>query len=200
MTDISLIPPPSEGPAEAKPEWLKNHEAVQVIVRNWQPTPNKLADRPKPRTVTKEVNGKVVIVNARGNPAWQKGMTSPNPQGRTPGIRERKAKITERLLDQAGAVIDVMLEKALEGDAAAAALVINRVLPQVKSQLEKVTFTLDADQSSSRQVQQVLAAIANGMVAPDVGKKIVEVVESLGNIRAMEDLATRIEALEAKQI
>jgi hypothetical protein len=150
--------------------------------------------------VAKEVNGKVVTVNARGNPAWQRGMPSPNPQGRPPGIRERKAKITERLLDQAGGVIDVMLEKALEGDAAAAALVINRVLPQVKSQLEKVTFTLDADASISKQVEQVIAAIAKGEVAPDVGKKIVEVVESLGNVRAMEDLAKRIEALEARRV
>jgi hypothetical protein len=175
---------------DTRPDWLKN----------FTPTPNKLADRPKPRTVIKEVNGKVITVNARGNPGWHKGMSSPNPQGRPPGIRERKAKITERLLDQAGAVIDTMLEKALAGDAAAAALVINRVLPQVKSQLEKVTFTLDADASISKQVEQVLTAVSQGEVAPDVGKKIIETIQSLANVRATEELAKRIEALEAKQI
>lgn len=172
-------------------------ERMDEIMRSFKPTPNKLADRATPRTATKVVHGKVVTVNARGNPRWQKGMQSPNPHGRPAGIRERKAKITEKLLDQAGCVIDVMLEKALQGDAASAALVLNRVLPQVKSQLEKVTFILDADASTSKQVEQVLTAIAAGDVAPDVGKKIVEVVSALANIRATEDLSKRIEALEA---
>jgi hypothetical protein len=125
-------------------------------------------------------------------------MPSPNPSGRPPGIRERKAKITEKLLDEAGAVMDVMVQKALEGDAAAAALVVNRVLPSVKSQLEKVQFTLDADQPVSRQVEQVLSAISKGEVAPDVGKKIIEAVESLANVRAIEELEARIIALEGK--
>lgn len=199
MSENSILPPPDSSPAEDKPDWLKAQERVREIMRSFKPTPNKIADRPKPRTVVKEVNGKIVTVNARGNPEWSKGMPSPNPQGRPAGIRERKAKITEKLLDQAGAVIDAMLRKALEGDASAAALVINRVLPQVKSQLEKVTFTLDADASISRQVEQVLVAISKGEVAPDVGKKIIETIQSLANVRAVEELSLRIEALEDRQ-
>ncbi len=135
-----------------------------------------------------------------GNPKWVKGMKSPNPAGRPPGIKERKAKIHERMLDQAGAVIDVMLQKALEGDSAAAALVVNRVLPVLRPQSEKVSFTLDVDQPISRQVEQVLAAVAKGDVAPDVGKKIVETVQALGNVRTIEDLEQRIAALEGKRI
>ncbi|NQW52872.1 MAG: hypothetical protein HQ465_16670 [Rhodospirillales bacterium] len=104
------------------------------------------------------------------------------------------------MLDQAGAVIDVMLQKALEGDSAAAALVVNRVLPSLRPQSEKVHFTLDVDQPISKQVEQVLSAIAKGDVAPDVGKKITEVVQALGNIRTIEDLEQRITMLEAKQI
>lgn len=142
----------------------------------------------------------VDVANRPGRVQWVKGMPSPNPKGRPPGIRERKAKITEKLLDEAGAVMDVMVLKALEGDAAAAALVVNRVLPSVKSQLEKVQFVLDADQPASRQVEQVLIAISKGEVAPDVGKKIIEAVQALANVRAVEELEQRIAALEGKGI
>lgn len=138
----------------------------------------------------------VSVTTGLGNKHWFKGMKSPNPKGRPPGIAERKAKITERMLDEAGAVIDVMLAKALEGDAAAASLVVNRILPVLRPQSEKVTFVLDVDKPASHQVGQVLAAVAKGEVAPDVGQRIVAVVQSLSNVRAIEDLEERIRTLE----
>lgn len=160
------------------------------------PDVGQAVDAALPEPTTTEVT---VDRGGPGNPAWQKGMRSPNPAGRPPAIRERKAKIHERMLDEAGAVIDVMLQKALEGDASAAALVVNRVLPVLRPQSEKVTFTLHVDQPVSRQVEQVLAAVAKGEVAPDVGKRIVEMVQALSNVRVIEDLEQRIVALEGKQ-
>jgi len=171
--------------ADSKPEWLRNQEAAAAVIARCN------AER-----ATKEV----VVNTGQGNPRWTPGMKSPNPAGRPPSIAQRKAKVHERMLDQAGAVIDVMLQKALEGDSAAAALVVNRVLPSLRPQSEKVHFTLDVDQPISKQVEQVLSAIAKGDVAPDVGKKITEVVQALGNIRTIEDLEQRITMLEAKQI
>ncbi|SEP49923.1 hypothetical protein SAMN02990966_07455 [Rhodospirillales bacterium URHD0017] len=165
-------------PDAGTPQWLQNYRAAQKT--------------PETKSIT--------VATGPGSARWVKGMPSPNPKGRPPGIRERKAKITERLLDQAGAVIDVMLEKALEGDAAAAALVVNRVLPVLRPQSEKVTFTLNADASISKQVEQVLVAISQGEVAPDVGKKIIEAVQSLANVRAVEDLEQRIMMLEARTL
>jgi hypothetical protein len=58
----------------------------------------------------------------------------------------------------------------------------------------------DADAPISKQVEQVLTAIAKGEVAPDVGKKIIKAVQALGNVRAIEDLEQRIIMLEAKAI
>jgi len=133
-----------------------------------------------------------------GNPAWHKGMPSPNPAGRPPGINMRKTRIHERMLDQAGAVIDVMLQKALEGDAGAAALVVNRVLPVLRPESQMVTFALDVDQPVSKQVEQVLAAVAKGEVAPDIGKRIVDMVQALGSVRVIEDFEQRLVALEKR--
>lgn len=69
-----------------------------------------------------------------------------------------------------------------------------------RPQSEKVNFVLNADASISKQVEQVLDAISKGEIAPDVGKKIIEAVQALGNVRAVEELERRITLLEEKQI
>lgn len=65
--------------------------------------------------------------------------------------------------------------------------------------MEKVSFDFDATAPVVRQVEQVLATIAGGGVAPDVGKPILEAVGALSVIRATEELVARLAALEAKQ-
>lgn len=170
-------------PSTEQPNWLANYQAAKAA----PPAPAQKAVTVNPHDL-------------RGNPKWQKGMPSPNPKGRPPGIKERKAKVMEALLDNVAGILDKMVAQALAGDSAAAALVVNRVLPVLRPQSEKVTFTLDADQPVSKQVEQVLSAVAKGEVAPDVGKKIVEVIASLNNVRATEDLERRIAMLEEKTI
>jgi hypothetical protein len=102
------------------------------------------------------------------------------------------------MFDDAGGIVDAMVEKALEGDTGAAGLILSRVLPALRSQAERVSFEFDATAPVARQVEQVLAAIASGAVAPDVGKQIIEAIGALSAIRATEELAARIEALEAR--
>lgn len=46
----------------------------------------------------------------------------------------------------------------------------------------------------------MLAAVAAGVLAPDVGKQIIEAVQSLSAIRATEDLEQRIIILEQRQV
>jgi len=91
----------------------------------------------------------------------------------------------------------MLVARALEGDTNAASIVLSKVLPSVKAQAEKVNFTFSSDAPISEQVAQVLDAIAAGAVAPDVGRLIIDSIKSLSDVRATEDLAARIEALEA---
>ena len=72
-----------------------------------------------------------------------------------------------------------------------------KILPSVKAQAEKVNFSFDASLPISEQVAQVLDAVAAGVVAPDVGRLIIDSIKSLSDVRATEELAARIEALEA---
>lgn len=154
-----------------KPTWLQG----------WQPAP------PKPKRMN-------------GNPAWTPGMPSPNPSGRPRGITDRKAKLTQRMLADADGIVGAMIEKALEGDTGAASLVLGRVLPMVRPQVEKVQFPFDPSLPIAQQIEAVLAAIAAGAVAPDVGKLIVDAIGTLSSARAVEELEERIITLEAKQI
>lgn len=135
-----------------------------------------------------------------GNPNWRPGMRSPNPAGRPRGIVDKRVKIAQQMLDDAQGIVGVMIEKAMEGDSAAAALVLSRVLPALRSQSEKVCFPFDASAPVGQQVEQVLAAIAEGVVAPDVGKQIIEAIGALASVRATEELEQRIVMLEAKAI
>ncbi|UZK65866.1 DUF5681 domain-containing protein [Sphingomonas sp. M1-B02] len=134
-----------------------------------------------------------------GNPAWTPGMRSPNQAGRPKGIVDKRSKLSQRMLADAEGIVSALIDKALEGDTGAASLILSRVLPSLRSQAEKVAFDFDATAPVVRQVEQVLAAIAGGVVAPDVGKQIIEAIGALSAIRATEELEARLAALEAKQ-
>jgi hypothetical protein len=106
----------------------------------------------------------------------------------------------QRMLDDAGQVVDAVIGKAKEGDTAAAGLVLSRILPALRSQSEKVSFCFDASLPISKQVEQVLQAISDGTVAADTGKLIIDAIQSLSSIRAVEDLEQRLVILEMKQV
>jgi hypothetical protein len=134
-----------------------------------------------------------------GNPNWVKGMKSPNPAGRPVGSTAQTVLI-KKMLENADGILDALIEKALEGDSGAAALILSRILPTIKAQAEKVQFPFDAAAPVSEQVEMILRAISEGHVAPDVGKHIIDAVASLASVRASEDLEARLLLLEAKRL
>jgi hypothetical protein len=158
--------------AQAKPEWLEN----------WEQDPRS------------RVPQKV------GNPNWYKGMPrSPNPKGRPAGSSKQQ-KLMQRMLDDAGEVVDAVLAKAKEGDPASVNIVLSRIMPALRSQSEKVVFDFDASLPISQQIEMVLNGIASGAVSADTGKLIIEAVQSLSAVRATEELEQRIILLEAKAL
>jgi hypothetical protein len=134
-----------------------------------------------------------------GNPNWHKGMRSPNPKGRPPG-QSKQSKLMQRMLEDAGEVVDAVMEKAKEGDPASASLVLSRILPALRSEARTVAFAFDPAAPVSEQIEAVLAAIASGDVPVDVGRQIIDAIGTLANVRATEELEQRIILLEAKQV
>ena len=136
-------------------------------------------------------------VRGAGNPSWVPGGPSPNPKGRPAGLPDKRLLATQSMLEEMRGIVAVLIAKALEGDTNAASIVLAKTLPSVKAQMEKVNFSFSADAPISDQVAQVLDAIAAGAVAPDVGRLIIDSIARLADVRATEELAARIEALEA---
>ncbi|WP_413874448.1 DUF5681 domain-containing protein [Albidovulum sp.] len=130
---------------------------------------------------------------------WTPGMKSPNPKGRPPGPSKQQ-KLLNRMLEEASEVMDAVLAKAKEGDPASAGLVLSRILPTLRAQSQTVTFDLDPTLPLAAQVEQVLAAIAGGRLAPNIGREIIEAINALGNLRAVEDLESRLVILEGKAL
>lgn len=130
---------------------------------------------------------------------WVPGMKSPNPAGRPPG-GSKQQKLIRRMLDEANDVLDAVLAKAKEGDPASAGLVFGRILPVLRAQSQTVNFDFDPSLPVTRQIEQVLAAIAAGEIAPDLGQQIIAAIGTLSNARATEDLEARIIQLEAKEV
>ena len=135
-----------------------------------------------------------------GNPCWKPGGPSPNPKGRPKGSVDKRQKVAQALREGAPDVVQVILDSALAGDMQAAGLVLSRIAPTLRAQSEKVEFDFDASLPISRQIESVLAGIANGTIAADLGKQIIDAIGTLSNVRAVEELETRLTLLEAKQI
>lgn len=128
---------------------------------------------------------------------WRKGMRSPNPKGRPKGITDRRALATKKLFDATSEVADQVITAAKAGDLNAAALLFSRVLPALKPQGERIQFELDTSAPLTKQVEQVLAAMADGKLSPDVTRQIVEAIAALGTVRQLEEFDTRLSRLES---
>lgn len=149
----------------------------------WQPAP---PPEPKPTP------------GPPGNPKWVKGMKSPNPAGRPPGSTAQTI-LLKRMLENADGIVDMLIAKAMEGDTNSASLILSRIMPSIKAQSQRVAFDFDHTAPVSQQVEQVIAAIADGSVPADIGRQIIDAISSLSSIRANEELEARIAALEEKQ-
>ncbi|WP_235513565.1 MULTISPECIES: DUF5681 domain-containing protein [unclassified Sphingomonas] len=147
---------------------------------DWKPAPPPIAAEPR----------------GPGNPAWTPGCPSPNPKGRPAGLPDKRLLATQAALDEIKAIVQMLVGRALEGDVNAASIVLAKVLPSVKAQAEKVAFDFDPTAPISEQVAQVLQAVSEGKLAADVGRLICDSIARLADVRATEELAARIEALE----
>jgi hypothetical protein len=102
-------------------------------------------------------------------------------------------------MDDAPAIARVVIDAALEGDLQACNIVLARVAPSIKPQAERTPFDFDPTAPVPRQIEEVLAAIASGVLAPDVGLTIISALGTLADARAVEDLENRIITLEARE-
>ena len=134
-----------------------------------------------------------------GQRGWQPGQSG-NPRGRPVGSRNKKNVIADEFAKDGSAVARVVMDAALEGDMQAANMVLQRLSPPLRARAEKVTFELTPDAPLAAQAQQVLASVAEGQLDPETGKLLIDCLQSVAGIRAVDELESRLVALEDKQV
>ncbi|MGC3189999.1 DUF5681 domain-containing protein [Pseudomonas aeruginosa] len=128
---------------------------------------------------------------------WQPGQSG-NPKGRPVGSRNKKNVIAEEFAKDGSAVARVVMDAALAGDMQAANMVLQRLSPPLRARAEKVTFQLTPDAPLSEQAAQILQAVSDGQIDPDTGKLLIDCIQSVAGIRAVDELEARLQALEEK--
>jgi hypothetical protein len=127
-------------------------------------------------------------------------MRSPNPSGRPKGIVDRRQKLQNAFADDAVAIAKVVVERAIEGDMQAANIALARIAPPLKAQAERVQFELDPDRPLAEQAGQILQAVAEGKLDAETGKTLIGCIQSVAQVKAVEELENRILILEARQV
>lgn len=125
---------------------------------------------------------------------WKAG-ESGNPNGRKPGTGE-VAKLRESIAAHLPEIITQLVSKAKEGDAQAARLLLERVLPPMKAIEQPVELTLPDGEGMAAQGVAIVRAVAAGTIAPGQGAALLTGLGALARIKEIDELERRITQLE----
>jgi hypothetical protein len=124
---------------------------------------------------------------------WKPG-ESGNPAGRKPGTGE-VAKIRTAIGERLPELLDKLMAQALDGDTAAARLLLERAIAPLKAAEQTQALTLP-DGTLTEQGRAVLASVAAGELAPGQGAQLLTAIGTLGKVAELDEMAARITALE----
>lgn len=75
-------------------------------------------------------------------------------------------------------------------------MVLNRIEPPLKATSPMVEFEFDSESKPHEQASQVLKAVSNGQLAPDIGQVFISSIKAMIDIEEYTDLKQRIESIE----
>jgi hypothetical protein len=129
----------------------------------------------------------------RGRP-FVKGQSG-NVKGRPKGIIDKRHRLNKALMADGDALLSVTKAKALEGDMTAMALLLPRMMPTLKPEGSPVRFALDASLETSKQIQQIIQALADGQLTVEEAKHIAEMIRLLAEARVADGAGEHAEKL-----
>lgn len=103
----------------------------------------------------------------------------------------------KQIAPQAEAIIEQVMERALDGDLAAAKLILDRILPPLKPVSAPVFIPCDQGESLVQQAESILSAAASGQISSDIAAQLIQSVANLCRIIENEELQDRIQAIES---
>lgn len=125
---------------------------------------------------------------------FQKGQSG-NPKGRPAGTPSPTAKLRNIIADDLPSILAALVQKAKEGDTAAAALLLSRTLPPLRPQSEADEIPVSGETLAER-AEGVAAATLSGELSPTVASELMGMLGQQGRIHETAELMQRIERLE----
>jgi phage I-like protein len=107
------------------------------------------------------------------------------------------AKIRAAIASRLPELLDKLMALAMEGDTAAARLLLERAVAPLKAAEQPQALSLP-NGTLTEQGRAVLAAVAAGELAPGQGAQLVAAIGTLARVAEIDELAARVAALENK--
>ncbi len=127
---------------------------------------------------------------------WKPG-TSGNPAGRPKGSG-LAGELRKAIAANAGEIIAALIVKAREGDVQAGRLLLDRIVPALKSETLPVRLPGVTAGTLTERAYAALTAAGNGELSPDAANALLAAVGGLARIVETDELERRIAALEEK--
>jgi len=126
---------------------------------------------------------------------FQPGVSG-NAKGRPRGAGEI-GKLRASIATHLPKIIKAMVDRALDGDATAARILLERALPALKPVENSVTITMPKGAGLTEQGAAIVSAIAAGQLSPTQGAAMLGGLGVMARIKELDVLEARIAALEA---
>lgn len=123
---------------------------------------------------------------------FEKG-TSGNPKGRTP-THLTAAKVRKDLADDLPDILAKLIELAKQGDIQAIKLILDRVCPPIKPQA--VPISLPVSDSLAEQGNEIIRAIMQGQIPPDIGSQLITALSNQGKLIELQEMQERLQRIE----
>lgn len=125
---------------------------------------------------------------------WKAG-ESGNPKGHPTGtgkVAQVRASIAEHIPE----LLQALVAKAIHGDVGAARLLLERTIAPLRA-IEPAQALSLPNGTLTDQGRAVLTAVAAGELTPSQGASLLGAIGTLARVAEIDELITRIEALEA---
>ena len=125
---------------------------------------------------------------------FKKGVSG-NPKGRPRGVTDKRQKLRLALEEKAEELLEIIIERAMKGDAQMQRVLLGRLIPPVKPESSLQSFYLPGG-SLSEQANAVVQAVGRGELTTSNAHELLSAISLSLKIKETEELEQRVGKLE----